>query len=81
MKNIDLRSLLIGILLTTTVFFGIGATSPDDKWDKRQQWQVRYFQDYEIGLSATRGWEPISGHIKKGKQFDENHILCRKRTD
>jgi hypothetical protein len=36
MKNTDFKSLIIGILLITTVFFGIGATGVNDK----QEWEI-----------------------------------------
>ena len=41
MKTIDIKSLLIGTLLTATIFLGIAATSPTDKWDDKQQWEVK----------------------------------------
>ena len=39
MKNIDIKSLLIGGLLASTIFFGVAATSPTDKWDDKQLWK------------------------------------------
>jgi hypothetical protein len=43
MKSIDIKSLLIGILLTSTVIFGVAATSKTDgqTWDKEQQWEIK----------------------------------------
>jgi len=41
MKNIDIKSLIIGALLTSTIFLGIAATSPTDKWDDKQEWSSR----------------------------------------
>ena len=38
MKNIDVKSLIIGALLTSTIFLGVAATSPTDKWDEKQEW-------------------------------------------
>jgi uncharacterized protein YbdZ (MbtH family) len=38
MKNIDIKSLIIGALLTSTIFLGVAATSPTDKWDEKQEW-------------------------------------------
>ncbi len=32
MNKLDWKSFAIGVLLTTTVMFGTGATSPSDKW-------------------------------------------------
>ena len=39
MKNIDFKSLAIGALLTSTIFLGVAATSPTDKWDNEQLWE------------------------------------------
>jgi hypothetical protein len=49
MKTIDIKSILIGTLLTATIFLGVAATSPTDKWDKEQQWEVCS----EAGLRAS----------------------------
>ena len=40
MKTIDVKLLLIGILLASTIFLGIAATSPTDKWDPNQWKEV-----------------------------------------
>lgn len=40
MKTLDVKSLLIGALLTSTIFLGVAATSPTDKWDDEQVWDV-----------------------------------------
>ena len=32
MNKLDWKSFVIGVLLTTTVMFSTGATSPSDKW-------------------------------------------------
>ena len=44
MKTIDVKSMIIGVLLTTTVLFGMGATGKADagKWDDKQEWHVTY---------------------------------------
>ena len=63
MKSIDIKSLLIGALLTSTVIFGVAATgkngSPNtpnpSSWDKEQQWQVKMVPLFEI----PKGWEPF----------------------
>ena len=39
MKNIDVKSLLIGVLLTSTIFLGVASTGPKDKWDFNSSWQ------------------------------------------
>jgi hypothetical protein len=41
MKNIDIKSIIIGALLTSTIFLGVAATSPTDKWDENQVWKVQ----------------------------------------
>ena len=40
LKSIDGKSLLIGCLLASTIFFAMGATGPADKWDDKQEWLV-----------------------------------------
>ncbi|MDP6905201.1 MAG: hypothetical protein QF406_12225 [Verrucomicrobiota bacterium] len=40
MKLIDIKSLLIGVLLASTIFLGVAATSPADKWNEKQRWAV-----------------------------------------
>ena len=42
MKTIDVKSLIIGALLTSTIFLGVAATSKSDagKWDDKQEWSV-----------------------------------------
>ena len=42
MKKIDIKSIIIGALLTSTIFLGVAATSKDDKdkWDDKQSWVV-----------------------------------------
>ena len=55
MKNIDVKSLLIGALLTSTIFLGVAATSKDDKgkWDDTQVWSA------QSGVGDGKGWEPF----------------------
>jgi len=40
MKSIDVKSLLIGALLTSTIFLGVAATGPFEKWDEKQRWST-----------------------------------------
>ena len=54
MKNIDIKSLLIGALFTSTIFLGVAATGPDDKWDKDQVWHV------QKNVGSGEGWEPFA---------------------
>ena len=45
MKQIDLKSALIGVFVTTTVLLSLGATGPQyegvksPSWDKSQKWE------------------------------------------
>ena len=71
MKTIDLKSLIIGILLASTLFLGIAATNATDKWDKKQQW--------EFGTSRGKipaGWEPFA--YDSADELDP--ILIRRRV-
>jgi len=67
MKNIDIKSLIIGALLTSTVLLGVAATSPTDKWDNNQVWHVQKV------VGSGEGWEPFASEGKDGA------ILYRKR--
>jgi len=64
MKNIDIKSMIIGVLLATTIIFGMGATSPTDKWDDKQEWRMLAFQADAPGARGTVkhpvGWEPFA---------------------
>ena len=72
MKNIDIKSIIIGALLTSTIFLGVAATSPTDKWDDKQLWTIEISElGYEPGgiyesidpkkwERNTRGCEPIA---------------------
>jgi len=52
MKSIDIKSLIIGVLLTTAVVLGMGATGKADagKWDGKQMWYVK-----RVGWDAPKG--------------------------
>ena len=55
MKNIDIKSVIIGVLLTTTVIFGMGASKADaGKWDDKQVWYVKRL-----------GWDAPKGHATR----------------
>ena len=67
MKNIDVKSLIIGALLTSTIFLGVAATSTTDKWDGKQMWQVISALNKVDGkgeaahkIARTIGMEPFS---------------------
>ena len=58
MKQIDLKSFAIGVLLTTTVMFGAGATSTNEKWDANQKWEVLR-TGFEKQTTVEEGYEPF----------------------
>ena len=79
MKNIDIKSLLIGGLLASTILLGIAAApwntsdrSPDGKWDENQRWHIKR-QDYATAdvEESLKGFEPFA--------LTANHIYYRKR--
>ena len=71
MKSIDIKSLIIGALLTSTIFLGVAATSPKDnggrpgnllttphsQWDNKQVWEVREFSRSQIRRKINIGYE------------------------
>ena len=72
MKSIDVKSLIIGALLTSTIFLGVAAvpsgtgTAKDASvWDGDQLWSV---DDFDI---AKAGWEPFA--------TSGGNVLWRKR--
>ena len=76
MKNIDVKSLIIGALLTSTIFLGVAATSPTDKWDEKQKWEIHH-EALKSGLTLP-GWEPFA----YGKRIDDgvNLTVWRRRV-
>ena len=67
MKSIDLKSLLIGVLLTSTVFFGVAASNPtiSKQWPKDQKWEVTMLehsagQYLESHQKEIEGYEPFA---------------------
>ena len=79
MKNIDIKSIIIGALLTSTIFLGVAATSKADagKWDENQVWATSEFNSIDQRLDRTVGWEPIGPIRTIGRQ---NECLYRKRV-
>ncbi len=62
MKTIDIKSLIIGALLTSTIFLGVAATSQTDKWDDKQEWAVKK-EDPKLNgslASSNLGWEAFA---------------------
>ena len=60
MKNIDIKSLIIGVLLATTIIFGMGATGVGDKWDDKQEWAVAEFGTQDMESGKHKGYEALS---------------------
>jgi hypothetical protein len=88
MNSIDIKSLLIGVLLTSTVLFGVAAKNkkPDDG-----QWEVlakpysttKFHDGYvnllgEPGLLIKQGFEPFSVVASNGN-IDKTYIFYRRR--
>ena len=64
MKQLDWKSLAIGVLLTTTVMFGTGAaTSTTEKWDSNQRWELSSTGVFPAYQTTKVGHEPyfVSG--------------------
>jgi hypothetical protein len=71
MKSIDIKSLIIGALLTSTIFLGVAATGTTDKWDGKQRWEIKTSSG-----KIPEGWEPFA--YDSNDEFDP--FLLRKRT-
>ena len=71
MKSIDVKSLLIGALLTSTIFLGVAATGATDKWDDNQVWSVKRWL-LEHPEPTWVGYEPFA--------TDGKIVYYRKRT-
>jgi hypothetical protein len=73
MKLLDLRSFSIGVLLTTTIVIGIGATSSPLilSWEPNQQWEIKSSN----GKNIPKGWEPFA--YDANDNFDP--LLLRRR--
>ena len=63
LKSIDGKSLLIGSLLASTIFFATGATGLADKWDQKQQWELGVLREEEDGYALLRR-EYVEGDFK-----------------
>ena len=70
MKSIDIKSLLIGTLLTSTIFLGVAATGATDKWDGKQKWEINTSSG-----KIAEGWEPFA--YDSNDEFDP--FLLRRR--
>ena len=75
MKNIDVKSLIIGALLTSTIFRGVaavpsgtGSSKQASEWDEKQTWTIasREFGNPSNHTHPT-GAEPFAMLSVKGK--------------
>ena len=81
MKKLDWKSFTIGVLLTTTIVLGTGASKKPSKnilnkleiisWDANQQWEFKTSKTKNI----PKGWEPFAYDSKDN--FDP--LLLRRR--
>ena len=81
MKLLDWKSFAIGVLLTTTVVLGTGASNKPAKnligtvgtllWDEDQQWEFKTSN----GGKIPKGWEPFA--YDSNDKFDP--LLLRRR--
>ena len=86
MKNIDIKSLLIGALLASTIFLGVaavpsgtGSSKQASEWDYKQTWTIasREFGDPSNAPAQTViGGEPFAMLSDKGKTM----VYYRQRT-
>jgi len=70
MKNIDIKSLIIGALLTSTIFLGVAAAGKSDAgtnsttkpvWDDKQKWKVVGRRvDTPEGINTATGFQPFA---------------------
>ena len=72
MKTIDIKSLLIGGLLASTILLGIAAVPYDaskhnsgrGEWDDKQEWSVKMLRYSDTYLDSKRelrlGYEPFA---------------------
>ena len=82
MKLLDWKSFAIGVLLTTTVVLGTGASNKPVKnligsvgtllWDEDQQWEFKTSN----GGKIPKGWEPFA--YDSNDKFDP--LLLRRRV-
>ena len=88
MKSIDVKSLLIGALLVSTIFLGVAATDIHSHWAKEQSWEVGILE-YDIieGTYSCKADKAIfvTGVYPKGyepvQSVGTNKWAIRKRID
>ena len=72
MKLLDWKSFAIGVLLTTTIVLGTGASKPETvPWDANRQWEFKTSN----GKNIPKGWEPFAWD--SNDNFDP--LLLRRR--
>ena len=72
MKILDWKSFEIGVLLTTTIVLGTGASKLEiTPWDTNQQWEFKASN----GKNIPKGWEPFAWD--SNDNFDP--LLLRRR--
>ena len=72
MKSIDIKSLLIGTLLTTIIFLGVGAAKkkePWSPWDEDQWWLIASTGQLEM-LDRHDGGKMLYPHPMKNEKSD-----------
>ena len=91
MKHLDWKSFAIGILLTTTVVFGVAATNPTSgkQWNEDQKWLIKKVKVNGVSdivspkkvqelREETVGWEFVETETaSNGKQY----IVYKKPVD
>ena len=87
MKNIDIKSLIIGALLTSTIFLGVAAVPSGtgtihdgviwDTWDENQVWEVYSYDDDDLP-KLDKGEEPFA--VTHRADGSTKHIWGRKRV-
>ena len=96
MKNIDIKSLIIGALLTSTIFLGVAAVPKDTgksfsgpnpprsevgmQWDDKQAWYVRRLEWKEPPGHANRLTNRLQPIGFEPFAATDKHILFRKRV-
>jgi len=80
MKQIGLKSALLGAFFTTTMIFALGATGYKDRedWDDVQLWDYRVWPKLERVKNkpvGTSGWE----FVEMERIGDELYPIYRKR--
>ena len=82
MKSIDVKSILIGALLTSTIFLGVAAVPKDTgsvallrMWDDKQEWTIQ--MQKRVGSRASNQQKPIG--FQPFAVNDEGWIYWRKR--